>query len=378
MSLLFDISQLEANLDTLLAYTYPPVNLAPSLIITEKLARAHHKSALESVLLDLSATRVAVQSIQVKLTRLEVDLRLKEASVKGAISPVSSLPTEVLREILEIVIRQSIFQSQTARRLSHVSTEWRSVALETRTLWEQVVITPNGADSFGVLAARSGHLPISVTLNPIRAGSLNIAREHASRIEQLVFIGEQTYPQIQGLDAVASHLKLDGVSFTSDQGSSTRSTPVVSIHPGITSTKSLHSNGSLFHNIDALVLPRLEHFTLERLSNRDVSDSLLSLRTSHFKTLYLDEIQSEPSVMGLVPLDAGGVEARIESLHLSYSMFPIFSTICQTWEMNNLTSLAIHEILHVSTDHAQTDSERLFMILVRVLSSLLSGGRRVG
>lgn len=51
-------------------------------------------------------------------------------------------------------------------------------------------------------------------------------------------------------------------------------------------------------------------------------------------------------------------------MHLSYSAFAVFSSIFQTWSMENLTSLDLYEIIHIATDHAQSDSGTLFTALV--------------
>lgn len=113
-------------------------------------------------------------------------------SESNTVFPVSSLPPELLSAVFSLVQRMSISDPELGDAAfeitaSHVSSQWRTLALSTGMLWRRINITPGRSVlSVSTYLARAGSCPLEVRLDLTRAVPC-LEPTHLPRMLDMVF-----------------------------------------------------------------------------------------------------------------------------------------------------------------------------------------------
>lgn len=128
MRVLFNVTPVEQALDSLLAYTYPVIDLSPTIRIPNATSRASRIGEMTAMLRVIDETHDAVTRSETRIVQLVFSLRQRRAAVITAAAPVTGLPTELVRKIF-LHVAESDKSSKARIVLSHVSSSWRSISL---------------------------------------------------------------------------------------------------------------------------------------------------------------------------------------------------------------------------------------------------------
>ncbi|KAF7357515.1 Glycosyl hydrolase family 12 domain-containing protein [Mycena sanguinolenta] len=123
-----------------------------------------------------------------------VELRDREracvASLRYIISPIRTLPVELLAEIFELAIENET-HVEDIYRISQICSDWRVIAHATPRLWTRPIRVKLGteqisgrnyADGLGAWWARSAPMPLSISLERIRGKMDPRILEHVLRV----------------------------------------------------------------------------------------------------------------------------------------------------------------------------------------------------
>jgi hypothetical protein len=93
---------------------------------------------LESVQSELNASQRYIALLE----RQESTLQEEIERISGLIHPIRRCPEDILKMIFELAVEEySYSQFQVALQLSHVCKSWRSITLQTRSLWSSLSIS---------------------------------------------------------------------------------------------------------------------------------------------------------------------------------------------------------------------------------------------
>lgn len=344
MRVLFDVGAVEAALAPLLVYEHPAVDLMPTIRTPNLAARAAHAKSLQSLLDDITATRNAVELLGEKLERLKRDLRCREVAVKAALAPVTSLPLKVLRRILLTTVARSP-TSRTSLNLSHVNSNWRSLSLSTRELWTNIEVPSHcdGSEMFEEFAQRSGTLslrvirlgpgPESLYTVPLR---INLSPTHGHRISSIELRSDVESEQwISSMESCATSMNLQDLTFTHDR----TAVPVrYRIRGGMTSTGSLHVDGTSVVNDSGRLMNQLGILSVSNVFYAEISTILRSLFGAPvLRELRLSHITAGEQTWHIEPC---GYDVSLTSLAIVSCHANLWWSL-RRWSMPNLTSLTV-------------------------------------
>lgn len=183
MGLLFDVTQVESALEALRSYTYPCIEITPTILISKASSRAYCVAEYSKLLDDIDETHSALVRLEAQLKDVDVRLQQRRGAVSTALAPVTGLPTELLHEIFSQVAASD--RSSKARiRLSHVSSTWRAASLGLKELWTVIEVPEGSTDMVHEFAARSGDLRLELYRLPGTEWpeDLELTSNEASRI----------------------------------------------------------------------------------------------------------------------------------------------------------------------------------------------------
>lgn len=129
------LSELASQLETLSASRpLDPVALAtPPLRIQPPRARPHVLQYIKAHSESITPTLIALDELQLQLDAIRRETLLQLAQHINALSPISSLPPELIREIFGFSISSP--DEKLALTLAQVCQRWRAIALQQRGLW---------------------------------------------------------------------------------------------------------------------------------------------------------------------------------------------------------------------------------------------------
>ncbi|KAJ7474155.1 hypothetical protein FB451DRAFT_1367139 [Mycena latifolia] len=136
----------------------------------------HVRQTLDENLSSLSGLKEEIPRVLLSLLKLEKERRIRSenaATLKGVLSPIRRIPSEILAEIF-LLGRSGTFSSADPRSvpmlLGHVSSRWRQVSRSSPRLWDHLHISPNSGrryppeDILRSMLASSCILPLHVHL----------------------------------------------------------------------------------------------------------------------------------------------------------------------------------------------------------------------
>ncbi|KAF8304951.1 hypothetical protein DL93DRAFT_412800 [Clavulina sp. PMI_390] len=136
----------------------------PIILYHPPSTRSSHQSITQNRLEMLETFCHEVEGLFDKLSFMRKRLLFQRTACTGALSPVASMPVELLREIFQLVAETS---RPTLPALLGVCRSWRSIASEYHELWTSVDLQ-QGLPSDGLVAHRlhSNSLPLDVHVDP--------------------------------------------------------------------------------------------------------------------------------------------------------------------------------------------------------------------
>lgn len=330
MSPLFDTTPAGHELDALLAYRYPTTNLSPVICTPHAASRSSRADAFRAMLRDIEETRTNVAVLEEKIRRLALGLRRRKAAVNAALQPVSGLPTELLVEIFKTVAAKDRF-SLAQVTLSHVSSLWRDVALDTKELWARIQVPPRSPEIVHEFAKRSGSLRLELSTLRTWPEGLELTSEEASRLSVLVLYHEPSSSLRGSLHRHAPMMRLD---------------KLILHGPGKSYNLSMCSASVVeLHNTSAYGRPNLHigpliSLVLNNCSPMIASETLESIAAPVLSRLELANIGRH--VHGDVnDLQLHGYDTQITAFTLVQCEFSVYFHIFTHWRMPNLVSLTL-------------------------------------
>lgn len=370
MSPLFDLTPVKGALDALLGLTCPPVDLSPIICISHAATRSSRTDVLKAILGEIDETRVSIAEVEDMLSCLLVDLRQRSAAVMTALAPVAGLPTELLVEIF-LIVADNDRTSKARITLSHVSSLWRAVALDTKELWTVIQVPSGHPEMMHELARRSGFLRFN--LSPLPNGAwpedLEIGSEEAPRLSVLSV--HSRIPAVSfgtSLERHASLICLDKLTI------STRGAPDI-MRGGMTSTRSLHLRGTSLYSFPPDYAVRMDRLTSLTISNNEawvashhlqwiLAPLLSHLKLSNIRYGIGSNIDPEDPDERV---NHGGYNEQIVSLNMVDCSWPVVFYVLAAWRMPNLTSATLH---FEARPHWVTENEKgRLSIFVRELNA---------
>lgn len=199
--MLFDITAVERSIDAFLASLHPSISIVERRLYDSCAPRtgsAESRVALD----DLEQTVAAVARTEEKVMRLHRALKTRVSIVQRTLSREVTLPTELLREIF-ILVADADETSKARIRLSHVSAQWRLVALGLPELWTIVQTRPSPYSPSGMLdefIRRSCSLPLHLTSHhPPPTYDVPKDHKHTGRISSIALLGDVSYSALRSL-----------------------------------------------------------------------------------------------------------------------------------------------------------------------------------
>lgn len=242
--------------------------------------------------------------------------------------PLYNLPPELLSSIFETKPR---IDAESAIAWSHVSRFWRSVALETHSLWTTVNVRHGSADAF---ALRSYPLPVIVTLYEATSTweitvegkrALSRIRSHASRIQELCVSADAEViyeiSQTLGSTPLAS-LNILNLTSTWDA--------FIVNFDSIASSPNLREVYLDSVSVDFDSCANLTHLVMDNVRSGFTTQSLVSLvrRSPQLKVFScLDSYSDEDDLAEAVSLEPRLELAHVEKLHLRHLEGPLETTL---------------------------------------------------
>lgn len=149
MARTIDLSFVYETLDALLAEPPPLLNDSLLPLLLEHLSsRSDHRQKRRATVLELEQSLEAIELAQQKLSSLRTKVKSWRGRLMWSLSPVSSLPIEILKRVLDLSLfddretSSRVVAWEDSLRLSQVSAEWRRVCLGYPKLWTYLMIDP--------------------------------------------------------------------------------------------------------------------------------------------------------------------------------------------------------------------------------------------
>ncbi|KAF8308827.1 hypothetical protein DL93DRAFT_2170832 [Clavulina sp. PMI_390] len=139
------------------------LNATPIIIHNPPSTRSSHQSTTRNRHEMLETFCSEVEVLFDKLSFMRQRLLLRRAVCAGALSPVTAMPVELLREVFRLVVEAS---PSTLPALLAVCHPWRSIVSQQHELWGSVAL--RAGDSFGGIVAHRDHggsLPLALSVD---------------------------------------------------------------------------------------------------------------------------------------------------------------------------------------------------------------------
>lgn len=157
---------LENSINTLDAHTRATeVRARPILLEQPPTARTARRDELVVSLVDLDHQCQEMARISEKLSQISLVLRRRRDNARNFLYPISSIPPEILHMIFGFACNDDDFPD-VPTNISHVSSEWRKLALSHNSLWLRIDTTEDRLYRFAHWLPRSSGKPLDITLKP--------------------------------------------------------------------------------------------------------------------------------------------------------------------------------------------------------------------
>ncbi|KAF5372954.1 hypothetical protein D9758_001577 [Tetrapyrgos nigripes] len=144
-----------------------------------------------------------LESMLLSITQKRDALQCKVSSLKSIISPLRSLPVEILQRVFQNCLESfpTISTQESPLLLTRICSRWRSVAINTPELWAAIhvvvpkavhALEPHGAKYAGIreglqsFLSQSGSLPLSISLQSATDGVYQNDTEETTRTLELL------------------------------------------------------------------------------------------------------------------------------------------------------------------------------------------------
>lgn len=116
---------------------HPNIDCTPIILTQPPLHRDARRAAIEQSLSVLDEQWTNMVALWQKLAQTRKQLKRRQAMCRSALSPISAMPSEILRQIFAYLFPYlpSPTDDETRRSLMHVCGEWRSIAESQKAVW---------------------------------------------------------------------------------------------------------------------------------------------------------------------------------------------------------------------------------------------------
>lgn len=388
MKALFSLTTVAHKLDSILAITYPPLDLTPPILSYDPTQKSFRAAYLRSELDVLSATRDEVLGLQDKLRQIDQHLFQRQASIKFALSPLSAVPVEILQYIFRLYlphegdgsidgtdeefVRERLASSIT---LSHVCSSWRVVSLAMPALWNKICIDQNQT-ALSALARRSKNLPIDLFIKlplsqtdaisdtppstrslDLTSTGLTIQSDYSGRLSRLKLVDATTL-QLGLSECEGSRMSLQSLELSSSGPLET-----YTLSTGMSPAANLKLEGCQISNPSQIPMYRLERISFNNSSYWNIFQTLKelrgqcpSLRNIEMMSIY-EETQRRYELdnrFTLIP--SYGVDSVLEVLGIANCSMGLLYDIFQEWRMPLLKTLRL-----VHSDEVEAEAYMAYM-----------------
>lgn len=198
------ISELRALLEGFEAIAQPYIDTTPTLLIHPYASRPSHEKleALDAMHSRISSLNLRLGSLKTRVQTMETMLFRQQCWCASAVPPIFSLPPELLSKVFTLAQKDDIY---VARSLACVSSQWRRVAMQERSLWGRVKIP---TDRLGLIQSPTSLTPfidgpIHAVFTPPRRSGRMAPQVASALLRRLVTANIQSAQEIGVLERIA-------------------------------------------------------------------------------------------------------------------------------------------------------------------------------
>ncbi|KAF8321523.1 hypothetical protein DL93DRAFT_1420955 [Clavulina sp. PMI_390] len=210
MGAIFDVTPISSSLEALIAsIAWPPLDHTSVFANESQLTKSERILEVEKRIATLEDTLSSLSPLVNMVLDLQSQVQLRKVGLQMALNPISALPDDILVIIFEwargpVRIAGSWRASMC---FSHVSSRWRTVAINCSTLWNELYIkSPSQAPLLKLMGQRSGIKGFNLTLDlGHTASDSRKARETTSYSDQKVEFTTEFAAQISSVQFQTFH-----------------------------------------------------------------------------------------------------------------------------------------------------------------------------